>query len=184
MFSDSISTVYEAEIYFKSMGCMHFHMLREYPQRYDEYKLLNISKQQEIQWTLESFNDYYDAVMMEKRDTVLWVIHSNMANLTVQLRSEKVLLKMLEATQFIRDKIYEKEKVIVSETINGRAQRKLRSGLIYLSYDLNNIPAAKSFAEVSLYLSDTEAEDVTFEHFERFHSAAEICKSIMKELEI
>ncbi len=184
MFSDSINTVDEAEIYFKSMGCMHFHMLREYPQRYDEYKRLNISKQQEIQWTEESFNNYYDAVIMEKSDAVLWVVHSNMANLTAQLKSEKLLLKMLETTQFIRDKVHQKEKVIVSETINGRAHRKLRSGLIYLSYDLNNIHAAKAFAEVSLYLSDTEAEDVAFEHFERFHSAAGICRSIMKELAI
>jgi hypothetical protein len=44
-----IKTVEQAKEYFREMGCSHFHMGREAPNRYDEYKGLNISKEMEIE---------------------------------------------------------------------------------------------------------------------------------------
>lgn len=133
-----IKSIKQAEEYFKAMGCLHFHMAREFPQRYEEYKELNITKEQEIEWVLDQFEEYYGSITQGKSDTALWIVHSRMAELLEQLRIEGALIKMLEGTQYIRGKIPSQDGVIVSETINGRSNRRLRRGLIYLSYDLDN----------------------------------------------
>ena len=62
MFEEPIVTVEQAKEYFMKMGCSHFHMAREFPQRYEEYKQLEITKQVEINWILERFNEHYVAL--------------------------------------------------------------------------------------------------------------------------
>ena len=59
MFDKPIKTVEQAKEYFGAMGCSHFHMGREFPQRYDEYRKLNIPKQTETEWQKEQFDEYY-----------------------------------------------------------------------------------------------------------------------------
>lgn len=76
-----------------------------------------------------------------------------MANLLESLKDNKTLEKMLEVTQYIRETVPFEDRIIVSETINGRSYRQFRSGLIYLSYDMNQVPKGKVFAELSLHFA-------------------------------
>ena len=153
MNNETIETIQDAEEFFKAMGCSHFHMARDDPQRYNQYKDFNISEQIETGWRTEKFNDYYNNIMKGTSNIELWNIHSVMYELLEFLRTEETLAKMLEVTQNMRDKVPVRDRIIVAETINGRAGGKTRSGLIYLAHDLKNIPTAKSFTKLSLYFS-------------------------------
>jgi hypothetical protein len=180
MFDEPIKTVNQAKEYFKAMGCSHMHMAREYPQRYDEYKQLNISKQTETEWRKERFDEYYISIMENTDDSLLWNLHSRMYDLFEVLKTETALIKMLEVTQFIRDKVPLRDRVIVAETINGRTARECRRGLIYLAYDMNNIPIAETFVELSLHFS-TFVEQQT-RNIERCQRAANLCNDIKLNL--
>lgn len=96
------------------------------------------------------------------------------------LKTDLALEKMLEVTQYVREQVPLKDRVIVAETINGRRDRRYRSGLIYLAYDLNKISVAKAFAELSLHF----AIYVEYEsgESERCQEASKLWKEIMLEL--
>ena len=91
---------------------------------------------------------------MESNDkSSLWILHSQMYDLFESLKTDAALMKMLEATKSIRDKVPMKDRIIVAETINGRTTREFRGGLIYPAYDLKNIAAANEFIKLSLYFA-------------------------------
>ena len=175
-----IKNVEQAKEYFKTMGCSHFHMAREYPQRYEEYKQLNISSQQESEWRGEQLDEYYEMVMNKTNRNPFWVVHSNMAELAEILRTEDALEKVLVVTQHIREAAPFREKVIVSETINGRKHRKFRSGLIYLAFDLKKIETAKAFTELSLYFASITTG--SSQEFNRCEQASKLTRDIKTEL--
>ena len=180
--NEPIESIQQAKIYFMDMGCSHFHMAREYPQRYEEYTKMNISKEQETEWGMEQFNEYYTDIMEDKCDTSLWIVHSRMYDLINNSKTDFVLDKVLEATEHIRDKVPFKERIIVSETINGRGERQVRTGLIYLSYDLNYIAVAKNFMELSFHFSSYyEGKSMDFQ---RCQEALRICNCIKAELNL
>ena len=180
MFTEPIKSIQQAKEYFRAMGCSHFHMAREFPLRYEEYKGLNISKQQETEWRTERLDEYYTHIMNNEKGNPIWIVHSNMAELVETLKTDKALEKILNVTHYIHDAVPFEDRVIVSETINGRAHRQSRRGLIYLAFDLNKIHIAKSFIELSLHFS-------TYIHqksrdFERCQTAAKLCNDIKAEL--
>ena len=180
MFDEPIRTIEQAKDFFKAMGCSHFHMDREHPERSQEYKLLKISKQKEAEWRKEHFDEYYFNIMESKDNGSLWNLHSRMYDLFESLKTNTALVKMLEVTKSIRDKVPLKDRVIVSETINGRSTRQFRSGLIYSAYDLNNIAAAIEFVELSLHFA-TYHESAN-RGLERCQRAIELCNAIKLEL--
>jgi hypothetical protein len=135
MFDEQIKTVEQAKEFFRAMGCSHFHMGRDYPQRYAEYGKLNISKQTEAEWRKEQFDAYYIKIIEATDDRSLWNLHFMMYALFENIRTDAALTIMLDITQYIRDKVPLRDKVIVAETINGRSIREARRGLIYLAYD-------------------------------------------------
>jgi hypothetical protein len=183
MFDEPIKTIQQAKEFYKAMGCSGFHMYREYPERYREYQRLHISKQTEIEWEKEEFDRYYVSIMDNTNPSSLWMIHSSMESLLYSLKSETTLMKMLEVTQFMRDKVPLNERVIVAETINGRTVRKARMGLIYLAYDWNNIPVAKAFIELSLHFSAYYDEQDN-QGIERCRNAIKLCNDIKRELKL
>ena len=180
MFTEPIRTIEQAKEFFKAMGCSHFHMDREYPERFQEYKLLNISEQTEVEWREEKLDEYYLRIMESKDKSSLWNAHSSMYDLFESLKTNTALMKMLEATVHIRDKVPMKDRVIVAETINGRGLREYRSGLIYSAYDMNNIAAAREFVELSLHFAAYK-ESAT-RGIERQQRAIELCNEIKLEL--
>ena len=179
---ESSEAVQQAKEFFQSMGCSHFHMARENPGRYNKYKQLGISKQTEVKWTEEKFDEYYTWFIDNPTADSMWKIYSvYMYELFLALRTDTALAKMPETTQLLRDRIPLKDRIIIAETINtSRFQRKDRLGLIYLAYDLKNVPAAKAFVELSLHFSsydDPELQDI-----ERCQKAAKLCNEIKLEL--
>jgi hypothetical protein len=182
MFDKSINTIEEAKDFFLSMGCSSFHMSREYPERYDEYKKMKITEAWENEWRQESFEIHVKKLfeVNEVSDfSTLWAIHSSMTELFRQLKTTDTLKKMLVATQYIREKVPLKDMVIVAETINGRISPTYRDGLIYLSYELQCPSLAKEFAELSLHFATFGDKKVDFE---RCKSATQICNQLITKL--
>lgn len=153
MFNEPIINIQQAKDFYKAMGCSHFHMDREFPERYTEYRQLNISKQTEAAWRKEQFGEYYVNIMQNSDPSLLWNLHSRMYDLFEVLKTDTELIKMLEVTKFIRDKVPLIDRVIVAETINGRKMRQFHDGLIYSAYYLGNIRVAKEFVELSLHFA-------------------------------
>jgi vacuolar-type H+-ATPase subunit I/STV1 len=178
--NEPIKSMKQAKEYFMSMGCSHFHMGREFPQRYEEYKQLNISKKKETEWRMEQLDEYFNDIIENKNNTRLWAVHSRMADLVETLKTAIALRKMLEVTQYIREIVPINDRVIVSETLNGRGNRKLRTGLIYLAYDLKNIQVAKAFVELSLHFATYEEKKGR--DLERCQEATKLCNDIKAEL--
>jgi hypothetical protein len=179
-FEIPIKTLEQAKEYFRAMGCTHFHMSREFPQRYDEYLQLNIPRETEFEWRKERFYECYSAIKGDMDGTSLWNLHSQMDALYENLKTNEELMKILEVTRNIRDKVPPYDRVIVAETINGRTVRETRRGLIYNAYDSGNIAAAKEFAELSLYFSTYEGGKTR--DYERCEKSAQLCKAIKVEL--
>ena len=182
MSSKQIKTIEEAKGYFICMGCSHFHMARENPPKYEAYKKLNITKYVENKWKTEQVENYYNDILEENNNKALWHVHSIMADLVQDLKNVNMLFKLLEVTQYISDKVPLYDRVIVSETINGRLDMKCRSGLIYLAYDLNCIDMAKKYVDLSLHFSnyiDQESRDL-----QRCRRAMSLCNEIKKELRL
>jgi len=179
IFNQPIKNIEQAKKYFHAMGCSHFHMMREYPWRYEEYKKLNISKEQEIIWRTEKVDEYYSHIIEERKDIELWVAHSHMADLVNVLKTDAALDKMLKVSQYIHDKVPRKDRVIVAETIIGRTFLPYRNGLIYLAYDLKNILIAQEFVNLALHFGriDQESRDIA-----RCHKAIKRCNEIKQEL--
>jgi len=69
MFDEPIQIIRQTKEFFRVMGCYDYHMWREFPQRYDEYKQLNISKQTESEG--KKNNLMYDLFESLKTDTAL-----------------------------------------------------------------------------------------------------------------
>jgi len=204
MFDKPLTTLGRAEEFFKSMGCSSFHMSREYPERYGEYKNLKISKKIEQQWTTDEFNRYYAKIMETTDNEGLWNYHSSMYNLFVNIKTEKNLMMMRDVTKNILPKVPNEYKVVVAETINGRTAKEARNGLIFLSYDMHNEAIAKEFADLSLQFSkysESNFEDTAMEelygviplqvlgeanykshHIKRYKKAVEKCNDIWEEL--
>lgn len=127
MNNESIETLQGAKEFFKSMGCFHFHMSRDDPQRY-EYRDLNILEQIETEWRTERFNAYYNSIMDGINDTELWNTHSVMYELLESLKTEDTLAKTLEVTQNIRDKIPARDRIIVVEKLMAEQGEELEVG--------------------------------------------------------
>ena len=180
MFDEPIKTIEQAKEFFRAFGCSHFHMYREYPVRMYEYEQLGISKQTEREWRQERFDERYADILLNTDAHSLWSVHSQMYDLFEGLSTESSLRKMLQVTQDIRDRVPPVDRVIVAETINGRGIRQIRSGLIYVAYDLGHIPIAKAFVELSLHFSIYYWRENRGE--ERCRDAALLCKDIAREL--
>jgi len=180
-----IKTLEQAKNFFMYMECSLFHMGREHPQRYAEYKHLNIPKQTENEWRRDKFYEISSKIMENPSSDSTWRLHSQMHDLFVSLRTKDEVLKMLEVTKYIRDKVPANDRVIIAETINGRARREDRSGLIYSAYDIGDFATAKEFAELSLTYSN--ADDNGKWKFwgkskQRNQRSSQMCKEIMSEL--
>jgi len=180
MFDELIHTIEQAKEFFKGMGCSHFHMDREFPERYQEYRLLNISEQTETEWREEQFDEYYLSIMEGIDKDLLWSIYSSMYDLFEVIKTNTTLMKMLEATKYIRNKVPLKDRVIVAETINGRGMRQFRQGLIYSAYDLGDIATATEFVKLSLHFATYQGRAEL--RLDRCQRAIELCNEIKLEL--
>ena len=180
-------TIDEAREFFVSMGCSKFHMCREYPDKYIQYKALNISTSLEQQWTIESFSDKYDKVLNGQYSESLWSWHSSCEHYMQTLNSKEYFTKMLNLTQFVASREVDGNRVVIAETINGRRDNKFRNGLIYGSYDCGMLEEAKEFAKTALWLAENDSEPVPNKNNwsrERIYESLRKTESILRELNL
>jgi hypothetical protein len=185
MFDEPITTLEQAKALFMAMGCSGFHMMREYPTRHKEYLQLNIPKEIEAEWEKEEFDQYTQRTLENTTPENFRIFHSHLASLAMGLRTEYSLMTLLDLTQQIKEKVPVPDRVLIAETINGRAARKARSGLIYYAFDrMKNKSAARAFAEMALDYAkyDDDYVEDRFHTTKRCQRAIDLCLSIQKEL--
>ena len=153
-------------------------------ERNNEYKKLTITKQMEAEWTNEQFDEFYFGIMENKLDkNLFWQYHWKMYDLFANIKTESMLRKMLEVTKRLQDlapTLDILDRVIIAETINGRAIQSARTGLIYKAYDSGDNKTAKEFADLSQYFSSYGKEK--FKGKQRCIDAAKLCANIKREL--
>jgi hypothetical protein len=144
------------------MGCNGFHMSREFPERYDEYELLNVPQVLEDQWRREQFFEYYVDVV-DRRAKNLSIVHSSMAELLDGMDIGE-LETMLEATRRVVDaQLPAEDRLVVAGAINGRTDYNDRMGLIYRSIDAGRRQIAADFAALAFVLTiftDADAQAI------------------------
>jgi hypothetical protein len=178
-----IDSIDQAKEYFKEMGCSHFHMSREYPERYDEYIDLHIPIYLETEWINESVNELLERIHdFNTKKNDLWWLHSRQENLVQSLKTVEALQSILEATEFILDKLPDKDKLFVAETINGRTKIKCRGGPIFLAYDLKQKFIARRLAVISTDLINSAKKKNVDQT--RCDEAMSTCIKIQKKLGI
>jgi len=182
MFDEPIKTLEQAKDFFMQFNGSPYDMVRDFPQRFDEYKSFNISKETQRRWREELLEKYFNNLKESADASRLWADHAEMERLFVDLKSDAALKTMLKATEYLKDKVPMKDRVMVAETINGRTARSVRGGLIYMAYDLHNKTAAKAFAELSLHFSTYDGRDQY--SINRSQSAAQLCNEIKRELRL
>jgi hypothetical protein len=185
MFNEPITTLEQAKTLYVAMGCSGFHMMREYPERHKEYLQLNIPKEKEAEWQKEEFEKFAQRLLENTTPEEFYPSHSRLTSLTIELQTEYSLMKLLDLTQQIKEKVPVLDRVVIAETINGRAARKARSGLIYYAFDrMKNISAARAFAEMALDYAkyDDDYVEDEFHTTKRCQQATDLCLSIQKEL--
>ena len=182
MFDVPLTNLEQAKNFFIAMEGSPYEMAREFPQRYDEYRSLGVAKEIEISWREELLAKHFSHMKESQGSDQLWIIHSNMNRLYEDLKTDKALMTMLEATQYIQEKVPMKHRVMVAETINGRTARDARRGLIYMAFDSKNISAAKAFIELSMHFSTYDGQDIY--GIERSRKASQLYKDIQLELGI
>ena len=172
-----IKTLELAKRFFCAMGCMHFHMAREYPNRYKEYKKLNISENTELQWKTEYFYQEFDEIMGNDNGEKIWVFFSQIEEIVYAINTDDVYEKMLIVARQALKTVEDGCRVVVAETINGRKEHEYRSGYIFHSFDRGRQDHAIEFINLSLLLSESDKNGN-----ERAKSAINDCRLIKREL--
>ena len=169
------------------MGCSWFHMSRDEPKKFKQYRALKIAAPLEQLWTTEAFMNIYNKVLNEQYQETLWRCHSYCAEYAQILKSEDYYIKILNLTRFVAPKEVDGNKIIIAETINGRRDNKFRDGLIYGSYDSGMTDEAKEFAKIALWLADNDKEPIPNENFwsiERVDRSKRKTEEILKKLKL
>ncbi len=123
----------EAEKFFKSLGCSHFHMSREYPDKYKEYftdtALENKWINEEIERLFALLND------QKTPNEQLWLYHSHLLELIEYTKDFIYLNEFYNITLFIKDKVSKSDKVLIAETLIGRRNDRT-DGAIRMAIEL------------------------------------------------
>lgn len=158
-YETEIKTLEQAKMYFVSMGCSHFHMTREHPQRYKEYRALDIDPTIEAEWIREEFEFRFTNFQTIPPKEFGWYLR-NLDGLIE--RKEFYLEKLLELVMKIQERIPLDQIEYVLSTIIGNNGTKSKGGLIQKSYDLKRFDLANEFyLQTKLFLKKAEENSIT-----------------------
>lgn len=160
MTSDTeIKTLDQAKRYFISMGCSGFHMMRENPQRFNEYKALDIDPNIESEWIKEEFEKKIENFNTNPTNEYGHLLRSLDSMIE---RKEFYLEKLLELVMKIQDRIPLDQIEYVLSTIIGNNGTKSKGGLIQKSYDLKRPDLANKFyVQIKLFLKKAVENSIT-----------------------
>lgn len=162
---EPITNADAAKRYFQSMGCSSFHMTRENPQRYSEYRGLNIPKSKETEWTREEILSALERLhSVDTPHKELWSIHSSVTTLVLDGRFDDQLEALLEASSAIERVIQSQhDRLLVAETIVGRQDIRYRPGLVFKSHDSSRDDLAAQYLGLAERLTEHPFADSTNE---------------------
>lgn len=126
------------ELYIK-YDCSLFVMARE-EEKYDEYRTLKISVEEEKKWIQEQLLISYEQIKTSGDSRIF----NKMCSYFEKRKSLENIMMIEEALKYVK---YEdpETKVSVVETILGKKDFSVRSGLVFGAYDLNDYEMAKRF---------------------------------------
>lgn len=147
-------TIEEAKkLYFK-YDCSLFAMARENKNAYENYKTLKLSNAIEQEWNQELFFILWEQL----KETGESVFFNRMHHLTEKFHNRESLIIMKEALNFIKYDNLE-NKVCISETVIGRKEITVRSGMIFWAYDLGEKELAVELLRFVMNLLNSETSD-------------------------
>lgn len=172
--------IFKAKRMFISSNCSLFEMARENQIEYEQYLRFGISKNLENEWREEQLEKYYNDILNNNIEQ--WYIFIKMYELVESIKNENSLSMLENVIVRLKGNLDDKSKIIIAETIVGRRTRKVRSGLIYISYDLGYKLKAQSFGYQCLELVDNLRVNSIFN--QRAVNTWNLCIDIMTELSI
>jgi len=156
--NESINDIEQAKKYFIAMGCSHFHMTREYPQRAKEYITLDIDPEIESEWRKEEFEKRIENFQTIKPSDY----GAYLRNLDSMIeRKEFYLERLFELVIKIQEKLPNEQIGYVLSTIIGNNGTKSKGGLIQKSYDLKRKDLAEKFYTQVKLLFKIASDDST-----------------------
>lgn len=147
-------TMEEAKNLYIKYDCSLFGMAREEKDSYEAFQALNISKVVLDNWRQELF----DTLWIELRKTGEISIFTKMAYLSENVHNLERLNIMRSALEYIEYKDL-KTKAYVSETLLGRKDIPVRSGMVFWAYDIGEQEVAKELLKYVMELLNSEEND-------------------------
>lgn len=131
-------TIEEAkDLYIKYDGSL-FALAREEKSKYEEYKSLEISNEVEEKWKQEQFLILYEQIKITGDATLFNRMYDYLE------KSKNNIAIMENALNYIKYDTLD-IKASVAETILGRKDIAVRSGLVFFAYDLKEYDLARRF---------------------------------------
>lgn len=159
----SIRSVNDARRFFEAVDGSHYAMMRDFPDRRDEYVALKIDEAQERRWRRDMIAKLGDRLLNTATDAgELWWLHSRLGRMCEWQDDPESVLKIYEVTRRIVDRLPIKDGIIVAETINGawsysfatgRTYHSYKTGLIYLAVRHGLRGVAQDLADYSMSLA-------------------------------
>ena len=165
---------------FRSYDCSTYVMARNNQKEYESYKELNVPKKTELEWKSEMIEEYSKTISKKTSKGDKWKLINKMCELVESTRYTKNLDLIYETIKNEISNFDAKERVIISETINGRKHISQRSGLIFLSYDIGQTNLAKRYGELSLELLNVKNSDEALDN--RIKNSRDLRDEIINEL--
>lgn len=166
------------ELYFHS-DCSYFIMCTKYYSGYIQYRQYGVPKEQEELWK----NEKLLMLSEEIRKTGDWHIFDRMCGIAEGFRDYEKLRLLLDAYACIKWPLEPADSIYVAETILGRREVRVRSGLIFWAYDLNQ-------RAIAIVLMDQALELIYFPNLtdvdleKRILRARRLCKKIISVLKL
>jgi hypothetical protein len=160
---EPIKNVSDARRLFEAYDGSPYHMMRDEPDRWGEYRELKIDHALEHQWRREMITKLGDELLNPAtKAKELWWLHSRLEKICTDVNDAESVLKIYEVTRRITGRLPLQEGILVAETINGRqfystetgrTEHRYDNGLIYLAMKHGLRDVAQGLADHSMSLA-------------------------------
>lgn len=158
-------TLSDAEKTFKSFGCNHFHMYRDEPDLHKRYLKLNVTKEQEREWTKGSF--YELIIALESSNTAkenLWWLYSRATTLAGYLSEVEVLQALENASEKLLKYIPASKAINCAASILDSRDISQKCSVIFISESIKQPELADKLIERTKDFIDL------YQHTDQAHS--------------